>query len=259
MPIPKPHKNENQKDFTNRCMSDEVMLKDYKDNKQRYAVCMKSWENNQNRMNYEELQERSLQDYFNENTPKDDFKLRAVESDNGEKSLEGTAVVYNSESVLLMNSFREIIEPGAFDEILMREDLDVVLLLNHNSDNIMARTTNGTLKINSDENGLHYRAILPDTQLARDVYELVSRGDLYQNSFAFLPAKDGYSIEDRDDGTQLVKVNKIEKFRDVSVVTNPAYKATRVKARNDEETQDNIPDENQSLELRFKLLKIKNN
>lgn len=40
MPIPKPEKNEDNQKFVSRCMSDEVMKKDYKDTKQRVAVCL---------------------------------------------------------------------------------------------------------------------------------------------------------------------------------------------------------------------------
>jgi len=40
MPIPKPSKDETTKDFVARCMSNETMVKDYKDNGQRYAICV---------------------------------------------------------------------------------------------------------------------------------------------------------------------------------------------------------------------------
>lgn len=40
MPIPKPDKDEDQQKFVARCMGDEVMKKDYPDNKQRIAVCL---------------------------------------------------------------------------------------------------------------------------------------------------------------------------------------------------------------------------
>jgi hypothetical protein len=40
MPIPKPDENEDSKKFINRCMSDEMMKKDYPENQQRIAVCL---------------------------------------------------------------------------------------------------------------------------------------------------------------------------------------------------------------------------
>jgi len=43
MPIPKPKKGEKQNDFISRCMSDKTMNKEYPDQKQRTAICFKSW------------------------------------------------------------------------------------------------------------------------------------------------------------------------------------------------------------------------
>jgi hypothetical protein len=40
MPIPKRNKGEPRKKFLERCMSDDVMLREFKDDKQRYAVCL---------------------------------------------------------------------------------------------------------------------------------------------------------------------------------------------------------------------------
>lgn len=44
MPIPKPHKDENEDDFMDRCMSDDVMVEEYPKNKQRYTICQKAWD-----------------------------------------------------------------------------------------------------------------------------------------------------------------------------------------------------------------------
>lgn len=40
MPIPKPEAGESQDDFINRCMGDQVMVDDFPDESQRYAVCI---------------------------------------------------------------------------------------------------------------------------------------------------------------------------------------------------------------------------
>jgi hypothetical protein len=45
MPLPKPRKKEDQNEFMARCMSDEIMKKDFKDNKQRVAVCLTQFRN----------------------------------------------------------------------------------------------------------------------------------------------------------------------------------------------------------------------
>lgn len=43
MPIPKPGDKEEEDDFISRCMGNEVMLKEYPDQKQRAGVCHTSW------------------------------------------------------------------------------------------------------------------------------------------------------------------------------------------------------------------------
>ena len=43
MPIPKPKKGEMKKDFMERCMTDEVMNKEYSNTLQRLAVCETQW------------------------------------------------------------------------------------------------------------------------------------------------------------------------------------------------------------------------
>jgi hypothetical protein len=44
MPIPSVKKDEKQKEFMSRCMSDSIMLDDYKDQKQRAAVCYSQYD-----------------------------------------------------------------------------------------------------------------------------------------------------------------------------------------------------------------------
>jgi hypothetical protein len=45
MPIPKPNSNESKDDFIQRCMSDDVMVSEYKDEAQRYRLCLYSHAN----------------------------------------------------------------------------------------------------------------------------------------------------------------------------------------------------------------------
>ena len=40
MPIPKPKKEEQKSKFVQRCMADQTMRKEFKDIKQRVAVCL---------------------------------------------------------------------------------------------------------------------------------------------------------------------------------------------------------------------------
>jgi len=43
MPIPTPEPDEDMKEFINRCMGDEVMVTEYKNERQRMAVCAMQW------------------------------------------------------------------------------------------------------------------------------------------------------------------------------------------------------------------------
>lgn len=44
MPIPIPRENEDKNAFIQRCMSDQVMVAEFPDEKQRYAVCLRQFE-----------------------------------------------------------------------------------------------------------------------------------------------------------------------------------------------------------------------
>ena len=183
-------------------------------------------------MKYNKIQERT----YNSK----ELQIRAVEGDNKEKILEGYAALWGVRSILIDDTFYEIIEMGAADKVLAEKDLDVVFNFNHDNSLVMARTTNKTLELKSDNVGLFFRAVLPNTSYANDVYELVKRGDIFQNSFAFLPTEKGYKEEELDDGKVLITLTEIELLRDVSAVTFPAYKETTIEARKDEEVVDTL-------------------
>lgn len=44
MPIPNPKPTEDQQEFMQRCMADEVMNKEFSDAKQRLSVCYAQWQ-----------------------------------------------------------------------------------------------------------------------------------------------------------------------------------------------------------------------
>jgi HK97 family phage prohead protease/HK97 family phage major capsid protein len=162
-----------------------------------------------------------------ERTQHDDAEKRTMgtievrESDGDEMTLEGYAAVYNSETDL--GHFREVIKPGAFDDVL---DNDVRALINHDPNLILGRTTNGTLELSVDERGLKYRVKLGDQQYAKDFYESVKRGDISQSSFAFTIDQQSWNEE-----RTVRSVDKVRQLLDVSPVTYPAYAAATVQAR----------------------------
>src|SRR5437660_791367 len=121
--------------------------------------------------------------------------LRAEQySNGGGRVLRGTAAAFNQPTRL--GDFHEIIAPGAFTRALQRGD-DVRALINHDPNLVLGRTKSGTLRLAESARGLDFQVTLPDTQAARDLWELCAkRGDIDSCSFAFqVDGSDGDSWE----------------------------------------------------------------
>ncbi|HGJ5860311.1 MAG TPA: HK97 family phage prohead protease [Arsenophonus nasoniae] len=132
----------------------------------------------------------------------------------------GLASVFNSRSELMWG-FREVIKPGAFDEVLTD---DVRALFNHDANYILGRRSAGTLSLSVNERGLVYDITAPDTQTIRDlVVAPMQRGDINQSSFAFHVSHDGERWYQDDDGVVIREISQISRLFDVSPVTYPAY------------------------------------
>ena len=155
-----------------------------------------------------------------------------VEERSGKQpKLRGVAIAYGPRSKNL-GGFTEIIEPGAFDHILARRKQDVVALFNHDPNQVLGRTTAGTLRLWSDERALRYEVDpLPNTQLARDLLENCRLGNISGSSFAFTVEKDGERYEEDDDGNITRHITRASGLFDVSPVTNPAYESATVSVR----------------------------
>jgi len=57
LPLPKPKEGENKEKFLQRCMGDDLMVKEYPDEKQRYAVCNMQWDESRGDESYEQRTE----------------------------------------------------------------------------------------------------------------------------------------------------------------------------------------------------------
>jgi len=147
----------------------------------------------------------------------------------GRMVLTGFAVRYNTLSVDL-GGFRETILPGAFDKVLSRQrgKQDVVALFNHDPNFVLGRTSSGTLELSSDDRGLKYSVVPPDTQTGRDVMHLVRRRDLRGSSFAFLVDEAKGANWTSDDQGAVRQIREVNLLADVSVVLTPAYPASSV-------------------------------
>lgn len=141
-------------------------------------------------------------------------------------TLSGHAAVYDQ--LAEIRGGWEAIGRGAFDAVLASK-ADVVALRDHDPSQLLGRTASGTLRLATDDDGLTFEVDLPDTAYARDVRELVARGDLRGASFGFLPGKD--SLDRGPDGRQVRTHTSIKRLLDVSVVAMPAYEGTDVTLR----------------------------
>ncbi|HNR79421.1 MAG TPA: HK97 family phage prohead protease [Mesotoga infera] len=160
-----------------------------------------------------------------------------VENKEGKAQISGYAAVFNELSDDL-GGFREKIQPGAFSEAVVNDD--VRALWNHDSNYVLGRNKAGTLKLSEDERGLHYVVDLPDTQWAKDLSESIKRGDVTQSSFGFIVDSDEWA---KQDGETVRTLTKVTLF-DVSPVTYPAYPQTSTSARSIlEANKDRIPDD----------------
>lgn len=212
MPIPTPKKNESQEKFMDRCLSSDVMNKEYPDDKQRYAICANQWEDKEKKEMSDKIEKRSF----------DLTEIRGEDLD-GKQVLRGYASVFNK-GALIGRMFTEKVAPGAFADTINKDD--VRALINHNPMFVLGRNKNGTLRMSEDDKGLKIEIDPPDTSFARDLLVSVNRGDISQMSFSFEALEEEWAKgeDGQPDVRTLVKV----RLWDVSPVTYPAYEQTSV-------------------------------
>lgn len=115
---------------------------------------------------------------------------------------------------------------SAFSGVLASEGTDVRSLWNHDQQYLLGRQSAGTLRLSVDSTGLEYEVDLPDTSYARDVRELIERGDLDGASFAFVPGE-----WDWDEKSETRTHTSVSALVDVAPVTFPAYGGASTEAR----------------------------
>lgn len=133
------------------------------------------------------------------------------------------AVFYNGTPETEYRLFDDLIErimPGAFANAI-GPNADIHSLFNHNSSLVLGRTRNRTLRLSVDQRGLRYEVDPPPTTQARDVVELLKRGDVTGSSFEFMPRKVAY-VRGKDGQPDIRELHDVELF-EVGPVTFPAY------------------------------------
>jgi HK97 family phage prohead protease len=159
-----------------------------------------------------------------------EYRVKANSGSTDERSIRGYGVVFGQKSKIITEyvqdkneyrTFNEIISPLAFDNILKNiANYDIILNVNHEFSEVLARTASQTLKISKDVKGLIYETQLPLTSRGTDILEMVKRGDYYESSFQFIVADGGDSwVLDNETGIYVRTINNIEILIDMCIAT----------------------------------------
>ena len=139
------------------------------------------------------------------------------------RKLSGYAATFDVEARIA--DFTEVIRRGAFDETL-KVNPDILALVDHSPERLLARTRSGTLRLFEDRRGLAFEIDVPDTSDGRDILTLAERGDLGGMSFGFRVPDGGEVWQNRR--RDLIRID----LKEISVVKSwPAYPDTIVQAR----------------------------
>lgn len=153
----------------------------------------------------------------------------------------------------------ERFEPGCFVETDMS---DVIFQFDHEG-RVFARTTNNTLYVAADSEGLKMAADLDKTDRARDLYADIDSKMITKMSWRFRTGD--YHIE-RTEGSKDITIvhTKIPKIYDVSAVSIPANDNTEINARDfvsgvrDEVARRDaeLDDKRKKIKLKIKLMEV---
>ena len=179
----------------------------------------------------------------------------ANNDDENKQLVEGYAAVFNQRALIWESEwsgwkYMEVIDRNAFNGADMS---DTVFKYNHGDvAMILARASNNTLTMNTDDKGLRISADIIDTNNGTDVYKLIKRGDLNKMSFAFTVKSERTEV-DKENKIYTRTITAFDKIYDVAVVDFPAYDGTSIQARSKEYFGD-LEKDLQEKQRRKKLL-----
>lgn len=153
------------------------------------------------------------------------IETRVDEKQEGGKKLvlRGYPILFNTETNIYdfwYGEIRETILPTA----LNGTDLtDVYLITGHNiePDKVLGRN-NVNMRMEVDDTGLFFECQLPNTQLARDIYNLIETGIVDGMSFGFTCS------DEVNEATMTRTITHIDELFEVTITPFPAYKEASV-------------------------------
>lgn len=143
--------------------------------------------------------------------------------------ISGYAVMFNAETVIA-GEFRERIAQGTFTRTL-KENPDVVMLLDHDSGRVLGRVSAGTLSLREDRVGLYFSLqVDPTTPEGQTALGTVGRQDVKGCSFGFRVRAERW-----DDGGDRLPLRTITDVHlsEVTLTAFPAYETTSASLRTD--------------------------
>jgi uncharacterized protein len=150
--------------------------------------------------------------------PATEIRIAPVAADGFSRTVTGTAIVFGVRSVNL-GGFEERVNPDAVTKTLSGKP-DIRLLNNHDSSQILARTTSGSLKLATDTKGVNFTAVIDiRSSYANDLAISLERGDIGNCSFGFRCNVDSWANEN---GVLVRTLESID-VSELSIVGNPAY------------------------------------
>lgn len=147
--------------------------------------------------------------------------------------------------------YYETIERGAIDA---KTEMDDVIMQYDHTGMVYARMHNNTLSLFPDDHGLKVMADLSKTSDARNMFENIVSGNVYQMSWAFVVDADEFDAD-----THTRKIRHIKRIYDVSAVSMPANPSTEIYPIAQQRINGAIEELRQELverERKVKLLKI---
>lgn len=160
--------------------------------------------------------------------------------------------LWETEEGAILEEFRR----GCFDGCDMS---DIILQYDHEG-KVLARTSNGTLIVEVDENGLFVAADLSKTEASRELYNEIKTGMVTKMSWRFTVGEYDY-----DTATRTFIHHKVKKIYDVSAVSIPANNDTEINARSlidgvinlRARSEAELDDKRRRLKLKLKLEELK--
>ncbi|MBB2794425.1 UNVERIFIED_ORG: hypothetical protein GGD58_003295 [Rhizobium pisi] len=141
--------------------------------------------------------------------------------------ISGYAARFNSETTIA-GEFRELLAPGCFARTL-RDNPDVVMILDHDPGRVLGRTTANTLTLREDGAGLWFELDPdPTTPSGQEAIGTVRRKDVRGCSFGFRVRSEEW--QDGENRLPLRIVKDVDLF-EVTLTAFPAYGDTSASFR----------------------------